>query len=76
MASDRKSEPELARVVAFRPADSPIQDGVLAEHRAGVLEETAGEDSARPGAVPPPAPTRPAPHESISARLRARFEEG
>jgi hypothetical protein len=69
-----RPQPELDRTVAFRPAWIPLQDRVFAEHAAGFVEETAGDLDARPGAVPPPAPLRPAPTQSLSARLRDRFE--
>lgn len=73
--SDSKPEPQLAPAVAFRPVGVPIPDRVFT-HAAGFVDETVGDISRRPGAVPPPPPTRPAPTESISARLRARFEQG
>ena len=73
---ERRSEPELDRTVAFRPADSPIADAVLAEHASGFVEETAGDSPPRPGAVPPPAPTRPAPRASFASRMRERLEGG
>jgi hypothetical protein len=71
--SEHRSEPELPPTVAFRPAGVPIPDQVFA-HSRGFVGDTA-EVPERPGAVPPPAPTRRAPTESISARLRARFEQ-
>jgi hypothetical protein len=68
------SEPKLDPTVAIRPAGVPIPDQIFT-HAAGFVDETAHDVPERSGAVPPPAPTRPAPTESISARLRARFEQ-
>jgi hypothetical protein len=67
---------ELDQPVAFRPDSLRIHDDVLADHRAGHLDETAAGVAARPGAVPPPAPTRSAPREALAARLRAGFGNG
>ena len=59
---------------AFRHPGAGIADAVVGEHRAGISEETA-PDGERPGAVPPPPPTRPAPTEPLSTRLRALTED-
>ena len=74
--SQPRPDPELARTVAYRPPEFPIEDRVLAEHATGFVEQTADDVAGQPGAVPPPAPTRPVPRESLAARLRARFEKG
>jgi hypothetical protein len=74
--SQRRPDPELAGTVAYRPTGLPLEDQVIAEHRAGFVEETADDVGERPGAVPPPAPTRPVPRESLSARLHERFKQG
>lgn len=68
--------PEIDRPVAFRPDSLRAHDGVLAERQAGYAQATAEGVESRPGAVPPPAPTRPAPREPLAARLRAGFGEG
>ncbi len=73
---EQHSEPAIDRKVPFRPAGFEIHDRVLAEHPAGFVEHLASDVPSRPGAVLPPAPTRPAPRESIAARLRARMDEG
>lgn len=61
------SDFRLERTVSFRPPWLASRDGVIADHTGGFLDETPV--APRPGAVPPPAPTRPAPRESLRTRL-------
>lgn len=74
--SESTKHPAIDAKVAFRPAGFEVHDRVVAEHPAGHVEATAAGVPSRPGAVPPPEPTRPAPRESIAARLRAQIDEG
>ncbi|GAA1109875.1 hypothetical protein GCM10009663_59330 [Kitasatospora arboriphila] len=67
------SEPQLDQPVAFRPDSLRIHDDIIADYSAGHDEQTPADAAERPGAVPPPAPTRPAPQEPLAARLRAGF---
>ena len=66
---------QLAQTTAFRHPGVPITDNVIGERQAGFAEEIAA-DEARPGAVPPPVPTRPAPRQPLSVRLRELAEGG
>jgi hypothetical protein len=64
--SNDRGDVQLERTVAFRPAWLASKDRVLGEQRGGAVDEVAVE--ARPGAVPPPAPSRPAPRTSLRDR--------
>jgi hypothetical protein len=70
---DSNDQPLIAQTTAFRHPAVPITDEVIGERPAGFVEEIAS-DEIRQGAIPPPPPSRPAPRESLSARLRALSE--
>jgi hypothetical protein len=72
---ESSEQQQLAQTTAFRHPAVPITDDVIGERPAGFAEEIA-EDEGRPGAVPPPLPSRPAPRQPLSVRLRELAERG
>jgi hypothetical protein len=72
---DSQEQPRIAQTTAFRHPSVPINDKLIGERPAGFVDEIA-DDEVRQGAIPPPPPSRPAPREPLSVRLRALTERG
>lgn len=73
--AESSGQQHLAPTMSFRHVGVRISDALIGERRAGIAEDIA-DGEGRPGAVPPPLPTRPAPREPLSARLREVAERG
>jgi hypothetical protein len=66
--SENRPDVELSQPVAFRPPWLEVPDHDLGEHTRGHAPDLAPDTGARPGSVPPPLRSRPAPTGSLRER--------